>query len=1156
MPRCPLSLRINSLSSVLYEKNYTIYIGILSLLLLGLQEAKAFDLSVYRENSALSAGKWVKVRVDEDGLYRISASTLRSWGFSDLSKVVIRGYGGHRLSDELSEADYIDDLPAVQSITDATGIVFYGVGAGEWKNTTQGAYYRQNDYSVGGHYFVGELADGEEGRTIPSEGSAYDNAYGSDDTFTDYVHHELERVVSPGEAGPMLLGEDFRYTNTRTISMAVPDIVGNSNYFRASFVSNLSTSGSILEFTVNGVKLPLVDSDRLKATTSSIYVHGTEAITRHLIDADAGAKEKFDIQITFKPSGAVEGIWLNYLSLSYTRRLRLPDSGYLMFRSPSALLSLDGAKSGVSLLNVTDPLNITKVESSEPKDSHVYWSMSTRRDRVFAAWNPSAKLPSPVYVGKVDTQNLHSHAGYDMVIVAPSAYKEAALRLADFHRNSSDTLTVAVVTPEEVYNEFSSGTVDPGAFRRYFKMLYDRSTTSSHPLKYAILMGRVSLDNRGLTASALSYPSIPAWMPSDEGASLNDNLGYCTDDLMAMLEDNSGRNIGLDNLSIAIGRIPVSSASDASQVVDKLIEYAAGSRRTSWKQRMLFLADDQDSGIHLTQTEAMQAKFCDAEDSPFLIRKVYMDAYELQGDTYPEARSAMFRLLDEGVVWWNFIGHANISEWTHEHQLSYTDLNNMYLRHWPFIYAATCNFLRIDGTAVSGGELMFKERYGGAVGIISAVRPVYISDNGLLSNALGRALAMRDDKGRVLPPGELYRRAKNDIRDSKDRPLSDTNRLRFVFIGDPALRLAVPSNTVVLDSVNGRPIDEMDQPTLAALERATLAGHVEDGNGNIIEDFNGTLLADLFDAEHTVTTKGNGKTGKVDNYEDIGERIFSGSAKIEAGRFSLSLPMPMEISQNFRPATITLYACTDDGKKEAASVDKQLYVYGYDENAPVDDNPPVIEAMYLNSDDFANGDVVNIEPMLIASLRDDVGINLSNAGVGHQISVLLDDRKSFTGLSNYFTPASDGSASGTLAYPMDELAPGNHSLRLRVWDTAGNSSEKTIDFFVSQNAAPKIYDIFTDVNPASTQVNFYLRHNRPDQQCTVTYTVYNLVGRPVWSTTVNGRSDMFLTMPVTWNLTDYTGRRVGRGIYVYRATISTNGSDYETATHRLAVTAQ
>ena len=104
--------------------------------------------------------------------------------------------------------------------------------------------------------------------------------------------------------------------------------------------------------------------------------------------------------------------------------------------------------------------------------------------------------------------------------------------------------------------------------------------------------------------------------------------------------------------------------------------------------------------------------------------------------------------------------------------------------------------------------------------------------------------------------------------------------------------------------------------------------------------------------------------------------------------------------------------------------------------------------------------------------------------------------------------------------------------------------------------APKIYDVYSDANPAVDQANFYLSHDQPDAMATVEVSVYNLMGRKLWSRTVTGRSDMFLTVPVTWNLCDASGRRVGRGIYLYRATITTDGQSYQTASRRIAVAAQ
>lgn len=84
-----------------------------------------------------------------------------------------------------------------------------------------------------------------------------------------------------------------------------------------------------------------------------------------------------------------------------------------------------------------------------------------------------------------------------------------------------------------------------------------------------------------------------------------------------------------------------------------------------------------------------------------------------------------------------------------------------------------------------------------------------------------------------------------------------------------------------------------------------------------------------------------------------------------------------------------------------------------------------------------------------------------------------------------------------------------------------------------------------------------MSHDRPDRELTVTIEVFDMMGCRLWQATQQGRSDMFQSQPITWDLTDYGGHRVNRGIYLYRATISDDYSGEKTATasRRLAVTA-
>lgn len=1130
----------------------------LSLILLfaGAGSVRAFDNSAYTESSVLASGRWVKVGVETDGLYMIPASTLRAWGFSDFSRVRIFGYGGHRLTDDLSADKYIDDLPLVQTVTTDRGIVFYGLGANETVTERSGAIYiKQNDYSQYGYYFVGLVSDTVPVRDIPA--TAIAGATDATTTFTAVSHHELELLSVTGEAGPLLLGEDFRYTRSHRITMATPGAVGGRATLRGSFFATITGRDGSVAYTVDG-ETTAPASNRVPVKSNSMYVHGTLPTHANTFTMPKG-KSSVSVGVTFTPGGTCTGAWLNSLTLNYEAELKLPSSGWLAFDSGATYLELAGASEGVTVWDVTDAANVKAVNVSLTGDKASWTAnFSGSGKRRYVAWNRGSSLPAPKAAWSVTNQNLHGDSDLDMVIVAPAAFVAQARRLADLHATSSDSLKVKVVDIEHIYNEFSSGTPDPGAMRRYFKMLYDRGNNGvGRPLRYATLMGRTTIDNRGLGMSAPSYPTIPSWMPSAETASLSDNDGYCTDDITAMLDDGSGTAIARDKLSIAIGRIPVVSESEAQSVVDKLVQYDRNARKSAWKHRFMFLADDQDNGVHLRQTEQMVTNIVNTEGQQHLLRKVYMDAYKFVGSNFPEARETMFRYLDEGVVWWNFIGHANTTGWTHENQLSYSDLNSMYLRFWPFIYAATCDFLRIDGNSITGGEILFKERYGGAIGIISAVRPVYISDNAYLSYAMGRALAQRDATGRLLAPGEVYRRAKNDIRNLLDRPLADENRLRYVFIGDPALRLAMPSNIVRVDSIGDEPVGGDSQPVMAALARVPVSGTVTDALGNELTGFNGVVNIEILDAERSRTTLGNGgESGSIETFEDYGERVYTGSAEVRNGRFSLVVSMPSELSQNFREATMSLYAYATDTDDEAVGLFRDFYVYGYDETVEPDTKAPEIETMVLNHSSFKSGDAVNSSPMLIATVRDDVGINVSNAGIGHQLTATLDGNKPYTDVSFYYTPSADGTPSGVINYPFSDLLPGNHTLSLKVWDTTGNSATRDIDFFVQESVAPKIYDIYTDANPASVQANFYLSHDQPDNMVTVNVTVYNLLGKPVWSGGSTGRSDMFLSVPVSWDLTDEGGRRVPRGIYIYRATISSDGISYETASRRLAVTAQ
>lgn len=1117
--------------------------------------AQAFSLDTYTANSVLSQGRWVKISVGESGIYALSKATLQRMGFSDPSRVRIYGYGALKIADVLRPENYVDDLPPVQSIVGERGsVIFYAQGPDFWKRGTTGRYTRQlNFYTTRAYYYVTEAPDSVDVPEIPNLGM--DTKVGEVSETIGRIHHE-QNIATPGESSAELVGEDFRLTPSRKFSFNMPEhIDGTPVQVECSFVARTISRSSTVEITAAGAT-PASNTLTISPTISDDSYYGSEGIGRYEYTLNGS---KLDLTLRHSSPVTVHGAWLNYLAINYRRRLVIPSEGYIAFPMDRTVATLGGAQEGVRVWDVTEASAIKEMKLSELSGDKVAWTNFYTGNREYVAFNPSARFPEPTVEGAVANQNLHSIQEADMIIVTLPAWSSQAERVAQLHANDADDpLNVVIVNAADIYNEFGSGAPDPGTMRRFFKMVYDRTTAAGRPLRYVLLMGRYTYDLCYGTEDfrKLGLQTIPSCYNAGMSPALNDKLGYGTDDIMAMLADGSGYNLGTDKLSIGIGRMPVRSLEEATSDVDKLYDYVNKSRNTTWRNQVFVLADDQDNGVHMNQANAMTAAF-NPEDSPnYVVNKVYIDAFTREGSTYPQAREAMFRYLDEGAMFWIYLGHANNHEWTHDGQLTFTDINEMYLKHIPVLFAGTCEFARWDSNTLSGAEIMYHERYGGVVAMITATRPVYISDNGYYSQSLGRAMGTCDSQGRHWRVGDLYRLSKNDIRGNDGKPISDTNRLRYILMGDPALRLAIPDNRVRLESIDGVPVGTGEQPVIPALGRPRLTGTITDPLGNHIADFNGTLQVTIYDASHSTTSNGYGEQGTPVTFEEHGSKLYTGILNVAGGRFDAPIAMPSEIADNFRPALASFYAFDESTSRHAGGVSSDFYVYGIDEQAAPDTIPPVIELLKINDENFENGGTVNTSPSILARVRDDVGINISSSGIGHQMTVQLDGKRSFNNVSDYFTPASDGSPSGQVLYPLSNLMPGNHTLTFRVWDTSGNSAESQIDFFVDPKATPRLYDIYSDSNPASTAANFYITTDRPDQMVTVSVTVYNLLGNPLWTRTVTGVNDMFTTTPVTWNLCDSAGRRVPRGIYLYRATITDNGETFDTGSRRIAVTAR
>ena len=1135
------------------------YIGALILCVISMTltvfPAQALPTDYYATHSVLSSGKWFKISVKESGMYQITYSQLKSWGFNDPSRVRIYGYGGALLPETYSTDD-ADDLPQIPIVHNNNRVIFYAQGTVKWwldkKNNI--LKQRQNTYANEGCYFITE-SDVEPAQTLDA---VMHETPGQEriEIYDGYSLHE-EELASMSRTGQMFLGEDFRYTQTRNFTFDIPGIDTNHPMrVDVGFGAKITGSSGSLRMYHNGSMISEGSGWVIGANTDATYEF-MKYITPTTTCIPRGGKEEFSL--TYQSGGMTVNARLDYIRLSYKRKLQIY-SGAVQFRvhdfTPGQSYAIDGMNEQCIIWDITKQYIPQRVAFTLDNNTALFSPAQSGRE--YIAFDPTATFPSPVAMGSVANQDLHALETPDMVILAPGQFLTQALQVAALHE-SVDSMLVHVIDHETVFNEFSSGTPDGVAYRRLMKMFYDRSQANpdGRQTKYLLLFGRGFYDNRRII-SEIKNCGFPTLLTYQSPRSENETYSYTCDDFFTYLEDDATSRNSTNIMSIGVGRFPVKSDEEANIVVEKLYNYVNKPNYGAWRNQAIVIADDGNSGTHMRQAESAISYWL--EDKPDLfVNKVYIDAYAEEntstGRTFPEAKKRMMQLLKEGQLVLDYIGHANSVGWTAEDMLNINDIKTLYLKNLPFMFTATCDFSRYDSEEVSGGEYFFLNEFGGAISLFSSTRVAWINENGRLNNAIGDFLYERDENNEYNRLGDITRKAKNYLTNqywvSPSKYSPDSNKLVYTLLGDPAMRLGYPSYHIQATRING--MDVNSNITLQSRSDVSIEGCILTPTGEDANDFNGEVFVTLYDAEQTTTSHGYDDSTPVE-FKERTNKLFSGRAIVNNGRFALSFRMPKETSFSNRNGLIDFYAYSYEGI-EASGASTAVKIGGVAEEIATDTIGPDITYCYLNTSNFSDGDIVNESPVLFAAISDSSGINLSTAGIGHNMTATIDGTLTFSDLNSYYTPDTTG-YSGIICYPLSNLTEGEHTLALRVWDNECNSSTVTIDFVVEKGLTPEIYKVYADQNPARTTTNFYLEHDRPNGTVTVTISVYNIKGMPVWQAQKTGTSDMFKTFPITWNLTTSSGAQVPGGVYIYRATISTDNTHIATKSQKLLVAPQ
>lgn len=1128
----------------------------------------------YAANSILASGNWKKFSSSNEGVHIIRRQDLIIMGYNpsntDPANVSIFGNGGTPLP-ENNAYPRLDDLQECAisvsgggdgSFDDNDYILFYAKSPVGWtyNPSTNQFNYKKNTYSDRTYFFITFDATIGEKKRIQTIAPVTTPATKNITHYLRYLSYEKERV-NLTKSGSDWLGETFDVTTTYTfpfrisnLDLSKPIKVGVKAASKASQAAN---------FNIN-----IGSSSQTMSIEGNTYSQ-VKAIEQYQEFVFNPLSTNVNLTISYSKPTALAVGWLNYITMFGECYLSQTDPQIFIHSTEpigsTEILNYSISNASTSKVwDVTDFNNIKEIPTQITGTNSTFISKADSI-RDYVVFSGQSYYPIQ-YHGDVENQNLHGLSGANMVIIAHPNFINQANRLKEFHQTNRG-LSVQIVTPNQIFNEFGSGAPDIVAIRDFSKMYYDKFGPSTY--KYLLLFGDASYDFRNVLGFNQNF--VPTY---ENEISTNEYTSFSSDDFYGLLDDNEGQNCaGL--LDIGIGRFVVKSETEAKEMVDKTILYCQQYDLTKyapdkvsnfgdWRNNITIIADDQDGNTHLA-TAYRLSDIIEQRYPSFNIEKIFFDAYpqvsNSGGQRYPDVETAINERMRKGTLLMNYVGHGGEVGWAHERVLRISDINSWENRYnLPIMFTATCEFTRYDDPErVSAGELVHLNAGGGAAALFTTSRVAWSSTNDFLCINFFNNAFEQSSSNTYHSLGDLVRISKNLD------PGSWANLRNFILIGDPSITFAFPKYKVKTTHINNHPSKNIQSnintrnlkdtrdntDTLKALSHTDIKGIITDNLDNKLTSFNGEIIVTVFDKPSAITTLGNDPESPISTFNYQKNIIFKGKAKVTNGDFSISFIIPKDISYNYGYGKISYYAKCDTA--DASGHFSNIIIGGFSDNPVVDNDPPEIK-LYLNDLNFTNMGLTNENPQLIAKVSDSTGINIMGNTIGHDAVITLDKKSENSIVVNdYFETELNSYQKGTFTYPLKDLSEGKHTLTFKVWDILNNSSEQTIEFTVVKDAQLALDHVLNYPNPFSTHTNFFFEHNQPEMAMDVKIQIFTITGKLVKTIVQNTQMNGFRSEGILWNGTDDFGDKIAKGVYLYKLSARTSTGKYSEKIEKLVI---
>lgn len=1117
----------------------------------------------FKTESVLKSGNIFQISINKRGIYQIKSDFLRNQLKIDPSTIdprQIKIFSGHPgmlpFAVNFPNVDDLEEIPIKISGEedgkwDANDyLIFYAEGPNEWiENKEAQTFSHQNNF-YSSSQFLYLIISPQNSKRVVNQTKGTESAFYSAESDQYAVWEEekvniLEAWDAAEGSGNEWYGDlfknvrEYKYTsafNFPGIISTFPTKVKASMVLRAIESSSFTISLNDKSLRSNAAQ-PV---SRLEGEFANIEDYVRPADLSGTINL---SDEKINLTVNYPfPTGPSDGSqgWLDYVEINTRCANRWTNtplflSNWNSLKENVSGFSIENATPDLQIWDITNLFDITAIEGTNENNRLKFSYIPNGKLKKFVVFKADNALPAPTFQTKINNQNLHAAGAANLLIVCPAAFEKAAKRLAE-HRTRHSNLKVSVISSEAIFHEFSSGKPDPTAIRNFARMIYQRG----NQLQYLLLFGDGSYDHRNINKQGNNF------IPTFQRDSYNPLYAFPSDDFYGILETTDNVDPLTGRLILGIGRLPVSSPQESELIVDKIIRYDKQPEAfDNWRNRMVFVADDEDGNLHLTDANDIADKI-QRQQPAVNLEKIYLDAYAQVstsgGNRFPDVTEALNQSIFRGALTVTYLGHGSPKGWAQERVLTIPDILNWQNRFkMPLFITATCSFTAYDDPSfVSAGEEAFLNPNGGAIGLLTTVRAVFANQNAELTDQTLTSLYKRRNGG-ISTIGEALKEAKNNLSGS----FITINSRKYTLIGDPSQKLAIPFRKVLTSSINNKNVDVNYLPdTLGALTKVRISGIIVDESDKIVENFNGFIKPSIFDKSTVTKTLAQDNGSYITEYLTQKNILFSGNATVKNGQFSFSFVIPKDINYQIGNGKVSYYALSDINKEDAGGSFNRFLIGGISENNVKDSKAPDI-SLFLNNTSFSDGDITHPDPLLIIHLEDDNGINVVGNSIGHDIEAVLDDNsKNIFVLNDFYAGILDKPNQGEVRFPFRDLEEGPHTLTVKAWDVANNAAEETLQFIVSNSATIALKNVLNYPNPFTDRTCFQFNHSLGNTVLDVRIEIFTITGQRVktiegiWT----GTETLSPADCISWDGRDDFGDQLSRGIYLYRVFVTSNSN--------------